>query len=237
LLLLSSDSFCTKNSWTALPQIFWEVFAVIQNEQGGCRRVIAVALLLLLLSQPAIAGQTNTGLRLVVIEGSGAQNITEQVPETSISVRLVDRSGNPVPNVAVVFSAPAVGPGGEFVNGMNTITVITNVAGIATTQLFHPNAVQGSFEIQVRALYSGETASTTIRQRNIGPKKSFSKKFLLIAAAGAAAGAAVALGNSGGSGGGGAAPPPPGGGGPPAEVPSGGAPAITFGGSSVGAPR
>jgi hypothetical protein len=201
-----------------------------QTDQHGWRQAIFLSLCLSFLND-ACFGQSAGGLRLLVVEGSAARYIPEQVPETSLSVRLIDRNNRPVPNVAVVFTSPQTGPGGEFVNGLNAITAITNEEGLAVAQLYHPNAIEGTFEIQVRTQHLGEIASATIRQQNVATRKSFSKKVLLLVAAGATTGAALALRRGGAESP--SSPLDP----APSAQPSVNTPDVSFGGSSVGAPR
>jgi len=57
---------------------------------------------------------------------------------------VIDSAGNPVPNVAVTFAAPAAGPTGTF-NALATVP--TNALGIATAPAFTANHVKGSFTV------------------------------------------------------------------------------------------
>src|SRR5512134_2143080 len=75
-----------------------------QHRSSACCRSVAITLMVLLLCQSGLAMQATSGLRLVVIEGNGAQYTVEQVPENTITVRLVDRDNRPVPDVGVVFA-------------------------------------------------------------------------------------------------------------------------------------
>ena len=92
--------------------------------------------------------------------------------------------------------------------------------------MYRPNSVEGSYTIQVRAEYQGESAMATVRQSNVLVKKSkmsSKRKYVFVALAGAGA-AIAASGLSGGGGGGGNS-------GTSVRPPT---PTITFGGSSIG---
>jgi hypothetical protein len=178
-------------------------------------------LTVLLFLQNCWAMQTPTGLRLQVTEGANAVYTVEQVPDNNIAVRLLDSAGRPVPDVAIVFTAPQSGPGGEFPNGLTTITVLTDTTGLAVTRLYHPNAIAGLFDISARAEFNGQTATTTIRQRNDLPRRGMNKKILIFAAVGAAAGAAFAIGGGGSNN---------------TNNPRN-TPTISFGNSTIGAPQ
>ena len=69
----------------------------------------------LVMLQPAFAGQTGVGLTILVLKGDRVQNVVSQEVARPIAVRIVDRTGRPLPSVNVQFSAPDSGPGGVFV--------------------------------------------------------------------------------------------------------------------------
>lgn len=182
----------------------------------------------LIVMESGVASQSDLGLRIMVLEGSGSQNTLERVPPAPISVRVMDRNNRPIPDATVIFTAPESGPSGDFVNGSNSIIVFTDQQGLAAAPQFRANSVQGAYQIQVQASYMGEAATLAVRQNNVAPKKSFGKIIVVMAVAGAAgaAGAAFAARGGGGSEPGSSTSPPP-----PAAIT---APTITFGGSSVG---
>src|SRR5205085_4301632 len=102
-------------------------------------------------------------------------------------------------------------------------TTITNEDGIALAIEFRPNDIPGPYQIAVRTDYLGEFATATIRQTNLGPKKSMGKLIVIMAVAGAAG---VALASRSGGGNSSAHPPNP-------SLPSATsvtAPTINFGG-------
>jgi len=199
--------------------------------QSWMRRLCAIALSCLVLFESAIAAQSDLGLRLLIIQGNGAENVVEQIPPAPLTVRVVDRNNRPVAGASVLFTAPAAGPSGDFPNGTNTITRFTDEDGITIAEQFHPNSVEGDYLILVRATYMDQSVSAAIRQTNVRPKKPLGKKLVFLALAGAAAGAAFAAKKGGGS----SQSQTPGGT-PTPSVP-GTTPTITFGGSTVGGPR
>ncbi len=199
-----------------------------RNSKFKRRNVLTCVLIALYFFQTAWA-QSTEGLRVQVVEGSGAQNIVEQIPATPLSVRVVDRNNRPVRGATVVFTSPSAGPSGDFANGQNVLSTLTDEEGIALAPQYRPNDVLGSYEIRVRADYLGQNASNSIRQTNVAQKKSLGKIIAIMAVAGAAGAAGAALAARKGAGG--AASPST----SPTPVPGGG-PTITFGGSSVAGP-
>ena len=181
--------------------------------------------------QSVLAAQ-QVGLRVQVVQGEGAKNLIEQVPALPLTVRVVDRTNRPIQGAMVVFTSPTSGASGDFENGMNTFSTITDEDGVAVAREFRPNDVEGSYQIRVRVEHLGETAVTTIHQTNIGAKKSIGKIIAIMAVAGAAGVAGAAFAAKGGGGSSQSSTPPPG----PGSTPSGGT-TITFGTSTVGAPR
>jgi hypothetical protein len=171
--------------------------------------------------QAAIAGQSDTGLKIWVLEGSEAENVISKTAARPLKVKVVDRDNQPVQEASVVFTAPDRGPSGDFL-GSKSIIVFTNEEGLAAVQQYRANSFIGIYRIQVRVAYRGETATATIDQANIAPKKS--KKILIaVAAAGVAAAAVLARGWDN---------PPAASNNKPEKAES-----IVFTGSSVGPPR
>jgi hypothetical protein len=188
--------------------------------QHRCRRFLTVFLCQLLLSTSMIAGQ-QAGLKLVVVRGGGTENVINEVPPEPFAVRVADATDRPVSGATVVFTAPSTGPGGTFPTGASFST-ITDEEGRALGLLYRPNSLEGSYTIQVRAEFLGQSVMTTIRQSNVLVKKSKTsskRKFVIAAVAGA--GAAIAAGALSGGGSSAAAVRPA-------------TPTISFGNSSVG---
>jgi len=93
---------------------------------------------------------TNTigGTALVRPAGGSPQQtqVTTQFP-IPLKAIVLDSLGNVVSGVAVVFAAPASGPGGTFPGGSRTSTVSTGSDGIATASAFTANTVAGTFHV------------------------------------------------------------------------------------------
>jgi hypothetical protein len=169
------------------------------------------------LAQPAAA---QARLRIIVLQGDGARNVAQQIAPRPMIVRVLDANNRPVEGVAVTFTAPEGGPGGDFANDSRSVRVVTNADGIANAGPYHPNEAGGGYLVQVRAEFQGAMAAATISQTNITQGKGHKKVIAIIAiVAAAAAGAAVAAHQSSSSS-------------------SSGSPTITFGGTgAVGAPK
>jgi len=165
------------------------------------------------------------GLKIIVLTGNGEENVINEIPPQPFSVRVVDAANRPVTGANVMFTAPPTGPSGSFPTGL-TFNTISDEEGRALGLLYRPNSVEGSYTIQVRVEYQGESAMATVRQSNVLVKKSkmsSKRKYVFVALAGAGA-AIAATGLSGGGGGGGNS-------GTSVRPPT---PTITFGGSSIG---
>jgi hypothetical protein len=193
-------------------------------------RVLLVLLCVFVLLHSAIAGpQSGIGLTIQVQDGSGTQNVISKEAPKPISVRVMDRTGRPIPDATVLFAAPETGPGGNFASESNPIIVFTDRQGLAVAPMYRANDTEGSYRIQVQASYMGETTTLPIVQTNISQKKS-SKKFIIIGlAAGGAAAAALGAMKGGSS-----SPSTPSQPTNPGVVTP---PTITFGGSTIGAPQ
>ena len=180
-----------------------------------CLRPLGV-LMCQLLAWQLVTAQSQATLRVVVVAGQGAKNLVQQIPPDPLAVR-VEENNRPVAGAAVTLTAPMAGPTGQFANGAFITTATTDGDGVAVIQGFHPNATVGSYQIQVRAEFRGQTATTSIRQSNVTSAKGHGKLIAILAVAGAAAGA-VLIAKSGGNSG-------------------STAPTITLGDSAVGAPK
>ena len=190
--------------------------------QHRCRRFLTVLLCPWMFATPMIAGQ-QAGLKVIVLRGSGVENVINEVPPEPFSVRIVDATDRPVSGATVAFTAPSNGPGGTFPTG-TSFTTITDEEGRALGLLYRPNSIEGSYTIQVRVEYLGQSAMAIIRQSNVlvNKTKVTNRRKVLIAAV-AGAGAVIAASALGG-GGSGSSPTP--------ARPA--APTITFGNSSIG---
>ena len=118
-------------------------------------------------------------LNIVIVEGDGAINNVRQRTAREPIVEVQDENHKPMAGAAVVFALSDQGAGGTFAGGSHSLTVVTDNQGRAIAHGFHPNSVQGQYQIHVTASQNGQTAVTTISQTNG-------------AAAGAAAGAVAA---------------------------------------------
>jgi hypothetical protein len=141
-----------------------------------------VAVSLSLASAPGgKAQETAPKLNIVIVEGDGAINNIRQRTAREPIIEVQDENHKPVAGAAVVFTLSDQGAGGTFAGGVHTLTATTDNAGRAVARGFHPNHVQGQFQIHVTASRAGQTATTTISQTNA----------VVAAGAGAAAGAGI----------------------------------------------
>jgi len=71
-------------------------------------------------------------------------------PGPAFQAYVVDPDGVPMPRVEIVFTAPATGPSGTFINGLRTVKVTTDPNGIATAPLFTANGIPGSYTVNAK---------------------------------------------------------------------------------------
>jgi hypothetical protein len=95
--------------------------------------------------------------------------------------------------------------------------MITTAEGLAIADGYHPNAIPGSYRIQLRAEYEGQIANGALEQTNVESGKSHTKLIVAIVSLAAVAAGATLLARHG----------------------SGGdsTPTLTLGDSAVGAPK
>jgi PKD repeat protein len=104
------------------------------------------------------------GLRIVVIQGEDSVNIIQQRTAVATIVEVRDRNNLPVSGASVVFLLSGGGRTAVLNNGLNQVALTTNAAGRATVAV---NPVsRGAIQIEARATYMGQTATTTIKQTN-----------------------------------------------------------------------
>ena len=112
---------------------------------------------------PANAAQDLDGLRIVVLEGEDSVNIIAQGTAVPTLVEVRDRNDLPVEGASVVF---LLGEGGTATlnAGLSQVAVTTNALGQAAVTV-NPVA-SGAVQLQVSAVFQGQTATATIVQTN-----------------------------------------------------------------------
>jgi hypothetical protein len=108
--------------------------------------------------QPAGAG-----LKIAVLDGENGVNIVREMTAVQPAVQVRDRHDLPVAGATVIFRIR--GKSASFANKIKQLTVTTDSDGRATVSGLRPRG-QGTIRIQVRASYQGQTATTTIHQKD-----------------------------------------------------------------------
>lgn len=104
-------------------------------------------------------------LRIVVLEGEDAVNVTQQQTAVRPLIEVRDRNNLPVAGASVVFTIGGGQPA-AFAGGLKTLTVTTSANGQAAGNGLSALRA-GTVRIQVQASYLGQTATTTISQTNV----------------------------------------------------------------------
>ena len=141
-------------------------------------------------------------LNLVIVEGEGAINNIKLRTARETIVQVEDENHRPVAGAVVVFLLPGNGPGGTFVTGSKSATVVADNTGRAVMPRMQLNSTAGKYEINVHVSFQGLEASAIIAQSTIGAAAGLSTGAIIgIVAAAAAAGvvAAVVATRGGGS--------------------------------------
>lgn len=139
------------------------------------RLVLVAALLLLPQSVPLLRAQTAAppprGLQIVILDGEGALNNIQQRTAREPIVQVQDENHKPVAGAAVLFALHpgSAGAGATFANGAESLSVTTDVNGVAHAQGILANHLQGSWQVQVTASFGGLTATTVISEMNVLP--------------------------------------------------------------------
>lgn len=106
-------------------------------------------------------------LNIVIVEGEGAINNIRQRTAREPIVQVEDENHKPVAGAAVIFAITNQGAGGSFAGGTHTLSVVTDNQGRAVARGFHPNNVQGQYQIHVTASHNGQTANANITESNV----------------------------------------------------------------------
>jgi hypothetical protein len=158
-------------------------------------------------SGPASGLQPPGGLKIVIVQGEGAQNSIHSRAASPLVVEVRDEGDKPVEQAEVTFMLPSYGPGGVFNGWMRNQLARTNAEGRAQSQGFTPNEQEGRFNIRVSATSGSKTTNALIAQSNVASgggaqaRQSRKKVWTVVAVVGAAAlvGGIVAATRGGGS--------------------------------------
>lgn len=164
-------------------------------------RSLVLGLSCLLISPPAVryapAQTAPARLNIVLVHGDGLTNDVRRRAANDPAVRIEDEGRKPVAGAVVVFTLPADGASGEFLNHARTLTVTTDAAGNAVAKSLRPNDVPGKLPIHISASFRGVTTRGSMTQFNAeleGAKGGgHGKTIALLLALGGAAGAGAAL--------------------------------------------
>jgi hypothetical protein len=107
----------------------------------------------------------DSGLKIYVLEGSGAVNFIPDGHGTTPVVEVRDVNEFPVSGATVEFRLPETGPGGDFPNGQHAVTAVTNNAGQAEAA-FTVRPQPGTFTIGVTAKMDTRAGYAVITQVN-----------------------------------------------------------------------
>ncbi len=167
-------------------------------------RLIAVSALLLGVSAVTIAQQPARpqGLRILVLAGEDAVNIVQQQTATAPLVEVRDRNNLPVSGAVVTFNIAGRTAAPATFGGAQTVTITTNVLGRAAASSLQP-LTSGAYQIQVSAVFQGQTVAATIAQTNVMTAAEAAAIGGSTAGAGAGTSAGSSVTSTGGAGAGG----------------------------------
>lgn len=194
---------------------------------------VALVTVSCLLAPPV--GAQDTFLKITIKEGEGALNDVRRGKGADIAVEVRDERDRPVDGAEVTFVAPAVGPGGTYGEGSNTVKVVTDKTGMARTTGYKPNRNEGRYNIKITAAAGERKGTAVVPQVNTAagggvPRPTAgggggSKTKLIIGLVGAGASVGLLATRLGGGGSSSPSTPPR----PPTT--------LTVGGVTVGGPR
>lgn len=155
----------------------------------------------------------DAGLKIFVLQGSGAHNSVRDRTTTQTVVEVRDEFNQPVRGAEVAFELPTAGPGGFFTGQKLAWTGKTDAQGQVAANAFVPNDKPGRFNIQVRAAHGPKVGYAFVSQTNslapiadgkLSPKNGmpgWAKAAIVIGAAAAAGGIVWGVRRGGGDGG------------------------------------
>lgn len=114
---------------------------------------------------PQSPAPKGAGLQIIVVQGEDAINVIQQKTAVAPIVEVRDRNGLPVSGAVVTFAIEG-GKIAAFPGATSTMTVATNAAGRAAAAAISPLGA-GSVQIQVQAVFQGQTVAATIAQSNV----------------------------------------------------------------------
>ncbi len=167
-------------------------------------RHLVLAFATALVFGPVALGQS--ALRIVVLEGEDGVNIVDKQTAVQPVVLVRDQNNLPVAGASVVFRI--AGRGAQFAGRSQQLTLTSDAAGRAAVSGLNPTGT-GRLQIQVRATFQRQVATTTIHQTNFATQAAAQAAGVTTAATGGAAAgatagaAAVGAATSGASAGGG----------------------------------
>jgi len=126
-------------------------------------RRCALAMLLL----GPLAATAGAALRIEILRGESANNNAATNTATSPVVRVWDTNG-PLPDVLVVFMAPATGASVAFSGSGDVGVAITDESGTAASPRVQPVGCNGPVSIRVMANKNKEFVQAVIHQMNLG---------------------------------------------------------------------
>ena len=86
-------------------------------------------------------------------------------PGPAFQALVTDADNNPVPDVAVTFTAPASGASGTFTSELRSATATTDASGTATAPTFTANSVAGPYDVAATVI--GVTARANFSAANL----------------------------------------------------------------------
>ncbi len=180
----------------------------MKNQRGSHR--IFRGILLSVIGVCAAAGQEQAppAFQILIIGGEGSINNVKQRTAREPIVEVRDQNNRPIAGAAVLFAAPGNGASGSFTGGSSALRVTTDAQGRAVGQGFHPNTLQGQYNVNVTVTVGEVTQTVAISMTNVaGGSSNFlhlgahGKLIAIVATVGAAAavGTIVAVKSGGGS--------------------------------------
>jgi hypothetical protein len=120
---------------------------------------------------PATFGLTNTAgapASINVTSGNGQKATVAAHFAKGLVVTVTDQYGNAVSGTTVTFTAPSIGAGGTFSNGLTTITATTNAKG-RVSESFTANTIAGSYTVSASVSGVSTAASFSLTNKAAAP--------------------------------------------------------------------